>query len=155
MVPELMAYMGIIVRASQDYAGLGWVRYDSAFRHQAAFSGNKQWTVVNGTLFTLNFAGRPTGMKRCELCHATSHSESECTQNGNPDPDLGDRMRSLELAVLAITKRTGGGPSVPGARSLPQSSGDICRKWNTTGCAFLSCRHLHVCGTCRDSHPAS
>ena len=30
-VPELMVYMGIIVRVSQDYEGLGWVRYDSAF----------------------------------------------------------------------------------------------------------------------------
>ena len=36
VMPELMAYMGIIVRVSQDYAGLGWVCYDSAFRRQAA-----------------------------------------------------------------------------------------------------------------------
>ena len=37
-VPELMVYMGTIVRVSQDYDGLGWVRYDSAFR----------WSVING-----------------------------------------------------------------------------------------------------------
>ena len=35
-VPELMAYIGIIIRVSQDYEGLGWVRYDLAFRQQAA-----------------------------------------------------------------------------------------------------------------------
>lgn len=38
-VPELMAYMGTIVRMSQDYEGLGWVRYDLVFRRQAALSG--------------------------------------------------------------------------------------------------------------------
>lgn len=29
--PELMAYQATIVRASQHYAGLAWVRYNSAF----------------------------------------------------------------------------------------------------------------------------
>ncbi len=37
--PELMAYMGFIVQVSQDDEGLGWVRYDSAFRRQAALAG--------------------------------------------------------------------------------------------------------------------
>ena len=41
-IPELMAYMGIIIRVSQDYEGLRWVRYDSAFRRQAALSGNRK-----------------------------------------------------------------------------------------------------------------
>jgi len=32
VVPELMAYMGAIVRAPQDYEGLGWARYELVFR---------------------------------------------------------------------------------------------------------------------------
>ena len=39
-MPELMVYIGTIVRVLQDYEGLGWVRYDSAFRRQAALSGS-------------------------------------------------------------------------------------------------------------------
>ena len=31
VVPEMMAYMGIIILVSQDYEGLGWVRYDLPF----------------------------------------------------------------------------------------------------------------------------
>ena len=58
MVPELMAYMGMVVRMAQDYEGLGWVRYHFAFRRQAVLSGNKKWLVVNSTLFTMNFSGR-------------------------------------------------------------------------------------------------
>ncbi len=68
VIPELMAYMGLIVRVSQDYEGLGWVRYDSAFRRQAALTGNKRWSVINSTLFAMNFSGRASGVKRCELC---------------------------------------------------------------------------------------
>ena len=43
VIPDLMAYMGFVIRVSQDHEGLGWVRYDSAFRRrQAALSGNKR-----------------------------------------------------------------------------------------------------------------
>ena len=31
-VPELLAYLVTIIRVSQDYTGLAWVRYDSSFR---------------------------------------------------------------------------------------------------------------------------
>ncbi len=30
-VPELMAYMVAIIRASEDYSGLAWVHYDAAY----------------------------------------------------------------------------------------------------------------------------
>ena len=122
-VSELMAYMGTIVRVSQDYDGLGWVRYDSAFRRQAALSGNKKWSVINGTLFTMNFSGRSAGTRRCELCFATSQIERDCAQSGNPDPDLGP---------------------VPIIPRVFRPSGEACRKWNSSGCTFPQCRHLHI-----------
>ena len=39
-IPELLAYMGTIVRVSQDFQGLAWVRYDAGFRRQAALTNN-------------------------------------------------------------------------------------------------------------------
>ena len=132
VVPEMMAYMGIISRVSQDYEGLGWVRYDSAFRRQAALSDNWKWSAVNRTLFTMNFSGRTSGTKRCELCFATSHSERECAQNGNPDPDVGDRLRSLESALITMARPPPLRPALTSMR--PQCpSGEACRKWNTSG----------------------
>ena len=41
-IPELMAYMICILRASQEYEGTAWATYDVAFRRQAATTGNKQ-----------------------------------------------------------------------------------------------------------------
>lgn len=35
-LPELIAYMNMIVQVSLDYAGLAWVCYDAAYQHQAA-----------------------------------------------------------------------------------------------------------------------
>ena len=41
-MPELMAYIITITRVSQDFAGMAWVRYDAAFRRQAAITGNRR-----------------------------------------------------------------------------------------------------------------
>ncbi len=75
LAPELMAYQATIVRASQDYAGLAWVRYDAACRWQAALTGNTRWSVINTTMYTMCFTGIAVSTKRCELCLATSHTE--------------------------------------------------------------------------------
>ena len=151
VVPEMMAYMGIIIRVSQDYKGLGWVRYDSAFWRQAALSGNRKWSAVNGTLFTMNFSA--SGTKRCELCFATSHSERECAQNGNQDSDVGDRLSSLESALIAMARPPPLRPALTSMR--PQRpSGEACRKWNASGCTFPNYRHTHACSSCGSNHPA-
>ena len=149
VIPELMAYMGLILRVSQDYEGLGWVRYDSAFRRQAALTGNKKWSVVNATLFAMNFSGRVAGTKRCELCYATTHTERDCAQGGSSDPDLRDRLRNLESAVLAIAKPSAAKPQ----SSAPRASDEPCREWNTSGCTYPRCRFLHACSSCRGDHP--
>ena len=154
VVPELMAYMGMVVRMVQDYEGLGWVRYDSAFRRQTALSGNNKWSVVNSTLFAMNFSGRSSGTRRCELCYATSHSEGECAQRGDPDPDVGQWVQSLESFVLAMAKPSMPRPSPASAR-LQRPSGEVCRKWNSSGCTFPGCRYRHACGLCSSNHPAT
>ena len=68
-----MSYMSFIIRVSQDYSGLEWVRYDAAFRRPAALTGNKQWSVVNSSLFAINFTGTAEAIPRCELCFVTMH----------------------------------------------------------------------------------
>lgn len=152
MMAELMAYMALIVRVSQDYAGLAWVRYDSGFRRQAALTGHKRWSVINPSLYTVCFTGMAAVTKRCELCFASSHTEKECAQSGDPDPGMKERLKSIESAVLAMTRKDA--PQRPPATSPPRPSGEPCRKWNSTGCSYPRCRHSHTCSTCGGGHPA-
>ena len=63
LIPEFMAYMAMIVRVSQDYSGLAWVRYDAAFRRQAALTNNTRWSAINSTLYTMCFTGMASGTK--------------------------------------------------------------------------------------------
>ena len=152
LVAELMAYLALIVRVSQDYAGLAWSRYDAAFRRQAALTGNTKWSVVNTTLYAMCFTGVAATTRRCELCLATTHTEEECAQRGDPDPGMRDRLKALESAVLAITKKA----NEPQGQLLPlRPLAEPCRKWNGPGCTFPKCKYSHTCSVCRGSHPAS
>ena len=152
LIPELMSYMSLIIRVSQDYSGLAWVRYDAAFRRQAALTGNKRWSVVNSSLFAINFTGTAKAIPRCELCFATTHTERECAQQGNPDPGLRDRLRAIESAVLVLTAKPSAG--VNGGTSIRERSGEACRNWNRGSCSFPKCRHNHTCSNCGGGHQA-
>jgi hypothetical protein len=120
LIPELMAYLATIVRVSQDYTGLAWVRYDAAFRRQAALTGNTRWSGINSTLYTMCFTGMAAATKRCELGFATSHSERECAQWE------GDRG-----SCPGIHKRT-----IEGRDPLSQAIGRILSQ--------VECRELHL-----------
>ena len=153
LIPELMAYMATIVRVSQDFAGLAWVRYDVAFRRQAAVTHNDRWSIINSTLYTMCFTGMASSTKRCELCFASTHTEQECAQRGDPDPGMKDRLKAIETAVLAIT-----GKQEQAAKPVPppvKPSGELCRKWNSVGCSYPRCRHSHICSSCRGNHPVT
>ena len=152
LIPEFMAYMATIVRVSQDYSGLAWVRYDAAFHRQAALTNNTRWSVINSTLYTMCFTGMASRTKRCELCFATSHTERERAQWGDPDPDMRDRLKAIESAVLAISSKseaTEKAPPIP----PPKPSREPCRKWNAGSCTYPRCRHTHACSSCGGPHP--
>jgi len=154
LVPELLAYMSTVIRVSQDYSGLAWVRYDAAFRRQAALTGNTRWSVINSTLYTMCFTGMAATTKRCELCFATSHTERECAQRGDPDPEMRERLKAIETAVLAITAKPGLPRPLPTSGAPAKPSGELCRKFNTVGCTFPRCRHNHTCSSCGAKHAA-
>ena len=78
LISELMAYMTTILRVSQDFTGLGWVRYDVAFRRLVVMSSNTKWSEINPTLYAMFFTGATRAAERCDLCMATSHRMTEC-----------------------------------------------------------------------------
>ena len=105
-VPELLAYLIFILRVSQDFGGVAWVTYDAAFRRQANITGNRQWSKVNPSLYTICHTGVARIGQRCELCLSLSHPTVECTLVSDPDPDITTRLKTLELAVLVFASQS-------------------------------------------------
>ena len=150
LIPELMAYMATIVRVSQDFAGLAWVRYDAAFRRQAALTRNERWTAINSTLYTMEWHRRRNATRSASPL--LTQSRSTCAQRSDPDPGMKDGLKAVETAVLAITDKR----DVVGKQQLPAvlSSGETCRKWNSVGCSYPWCQHTHACSNCGGAHLA-
>ena len=150
MVPELMAYMISILRASQEYEGLAWATYDAAYRRQAAATGHKQWSKVNPSLYTVCFTGKARKVTRCDLCLSTAHKTSECSLTMDEDPDVGQRLKAVESAVIAFSGNYQGFTATRGIRSP-----EVCRLFNEKRCKFRNCKYRHVCRTCQGNHPAT
>ena len=91
-VPELLALLIFILRGSQDFGGIAWVTYDGAFRQQALITGNRHWSKVNLSLYSICFSGVAHTGQSCDLCLSLSHPTRECTLVSDPDPDLTTRL---------------------------------------------------------------
>ena len=150
-VPELMAYMIQIVRASQDFGGLAWVNYDLAFRRQATATGNKLWSKVNPSLYSICFAGAARVIKRCDLCLSLTHEARDCALAGEGDHDVGSRLAAIESAVLAFASAGSGATQLPSGRAFRR---EICRNWNENRCNYAKCRYRHICRVCLGPRPA-
>ncbi len=57
-VPDMMAYMLVIMRAQQEYEEPAWRLYDQAFRDKAASMGNKKWATIDPHIYNQAFTGR-------------------------------------------------------------------------------------------------
>ena len=149
-VPELMAYMISILRASQEYDGSAWATYDAAYRRQAAATGHQRWSKINPSLYTVCFTGKARKAIRCDLCLSAGHKTEECSLAGEDDPDITQRMKAVESAVVAFSAnpQTGGAPR--GYRSP-----EVCRLFNEKRCRFRNCKYRHVCRICEGNHAAA
>jgi len=150
-VPELLAYLIFVLRASQDFGGVAWVTYDAAFRRQAFITGNRQWSRVNPSLYSICFSGVPRTGQRCELCLSLSHNTRECALVSDPDPDVTTRLKSLESAVLAFVSHPSLPQQGPATSTRPT---EICPNWHMGTCRVGQCRYRHVCRVCRGPNPA-
>ena len=149
-VPELLAYLIFVLRASQDFGGVAWATYDAAFRRQASITGNRQWSRVNPSLYSICFSGVARSGTRCDLCLSLSHPTRDCSLAGGQDSEVSSRLKTLESAVLAITSQV---PQQPHLQ-LRERSPEVCRNWNSGRCRMLHCRYRHACRVCGGPNPA-
>ena len=131
MVPEFLAYQSTIIKCYKDYDGLGWVQYDRAFRRQVAITKNLNWSHINGTLYSLCFAGKAKRSAICVHCLSDNHSSERCPEAP---------------------------PTSKPGRSHPSPVAEICRLFNASGglrCHYQKCKYSHKCSVCNQDHPRS
>ena len=123
------------------------VMYDAAFRHQAFITGNRQWSKVNPSLYSICFSGAARTGVRCELCLSLSHPTHKRTLVCDSDSDVSTGLKTLESAVLAFTFHA----PLQQRLQLRAKSSDVCRNWNAGKCRMSQCRFRHACIVCGSS----
>ena len=146
LIPELMAYMGTIIRVNREYTGSEWAKYDMLFRKHAALRRETRWSVINPTIYARCFTAATRSPPRCEVCLASTHDTRECSQRDVDEGDIEGRLRNMERTIQNLPP--------PPPRNVIQFSGEVCRKWNKGECRYAYCRHTHVCSSCGGAHPA-
>ncbi len=70
------------------------------------------------------FTGLAATQTRCEVCLATMHTEQECTQSGDRDPRMKERLKTSESERMALVEKWDlPKPSVSRRTSPPRPSG--------------------------------
>jgi len=146
-----MAYMAMIIRASQDHKAIAWVRYDVGFWRQAALTKNRTWSQINSTLYSMCFTASFQRVARCELCLGTTHSAANYALQGEPMGEVKERMRTMEATLLALAARQ---QPRRGAEAFVQRLEQVCRLYNQERCHYVQCKHIHECLQCHGSHQA-
>ena len=73
----MLGYQALIIDASIQYDGDGWMGYDRRFRLSAAANSTKSWASLDTTLWNLAFTGYAK-VARCKHCFCLTHASSEC-----------------------------------------------------------------------------
>jgi hypothetical protein len=147
-VPELLAYMILIIRTSREFAELAWAQYDASYRRHAANVGNRQWSRINPSMYAVSFTGKAQASPRCELCASVFHLSRDC-----PFSTKTEMEKTLEAVLSACSNRAGGSGAPANPGSVVRESNEVCRKWNEERCNYQWCRYRHVCLECGGVHP--
>ena len=57
-VADLLRYQLLIMRTAQQFPGAAWIKYDCAFRREAAVAKLNDWSRMNAELFHFHISGR-------------------------------------------------------------------------------------------------
>ena len=124
-----------------------------AFRRQAALTGNRRWSQINPTLYSICFTGRAQQLSRCELCLSSAHGKSCAhyklilTQNCHQGLRPWRQLCSHWQVVTAVCPD-------PYTLTRNPSTGEYCQLHNASKRRYTSCQFRHVCSGCRESHSA-
>ena len=138
-IHDLIGYQTLIVEASLEYQGDGWMGYDRQFWLRAAANPTLTWANIY-TLWSLAFAGQASASHCCH-CFCLSHTTDQCNWAPNPQP-----FKSLHTTTHQYRQE----------QQKQQHSPPICKAWNNDPrplCPIPHCSYKHICGHCfSDTH---
>ena len=145
-IPEFMAYMSMIVRINQEYAGMAWLNYDTLYRKHVALKKDTRWSVINTMIYARCVTGAPRNPVKCGVCASTTHDTQDCVEGLSSSMSIEQRMELMERQLTQLAPRP---------RAPIRHSGEVCKKWNREECSLPYFRHTHVCSICSGAHPAT
>ena len=78
-IPDLMAYMNSIAKASKIYKWPAWVVYDQNFRQEVAGSREAVWARVDPSIYSQCFLGMARNTEGwCQKCQSLDHASEDC-----------------------------------------------------------------------------
>ena len=132
-VPDMLAYLRLIIREARKYGGNGWLTYDMVFRHNHERKSDP-WNYIDPSLHTAYIGGQGLPpLTPCRYCNEVDHRSEDCaiaptlTPTKTPtfrEPDRSQSFRSTKCPPS----------SSQGASGLPQKR--ICISWNKGRCLF-------------------
>ena len=149
-IPDLMAYMTIIARASQKYRWPSWVIYDQNFRLEVAGNPDQVWAKVDPSIYAQCFTGQSVSPENwCSQCQGLDHATARCP------------FKPAKRVWSNTGGQTPSGSQAPTRMYQPTSAGmQACFKYNQYngdckhGRNGRKCRYPHVCSSCSGPHPA-
>ena len=155
VIPGMVAYMLVIIKAQQEYEEPAWRLYDEAFREKAATTGNRKWALSDPHLYSQLFTGRARKVPLCAHCGAATHKGEACPKMGQPPSKK-----------VACALQVGAGPSQALAGNFkagrPAKAGGVtgasgaCWAFNEGYCTYgAQCKYRHLCSKCTGRHPAT
>ena len=145
-LPDLMAYMSLIAKASKKYRWPVWVVYDQNFRQEVAGKPEAAWARVDPSFYSQCFLGMAISAEGwCQCCQSLDHGTDDCPMGrGNPKKKLwqaGARPPRSEGSTVANTMAL---------------HATVCLKYNRFDgdCRYGGqCKFRHICSACRGDHP--
>ena len=132
-VSHMCAYFSTILKASKEYTADWWRLYDFQYRQQAATTNNRDWSVVDTSLFSHCFTGHAKEVSSCTNCGSLKHDTQDCPRR------KGKRPANEDISSQSAKK--------------PKS--DLCYNYNyKRPCYQTPCKWKHACINCQaDDHP--
>ncbi len=141
----MMAYQAIVIKASREFSGLGWVQYDRAFRHQVAVTKDSTGRETIRHFIAFASRGRPN-IHNFALCASARLIRLSYARMREPLPGRSPTIPEEALKPPGLRKAMGGG------------GGELCKLFNHPSgprCTFSPCKYAHRRALCQGTHPGS